>query len=419
MLGINNKVEKSNKGVALIITIMLMTLLLLLALFFLSFSITEKKIAKSQSWGAKTHYLAEAGINEMVWRLKNNSTYKTNFETNASWTQSFTREDVFGEGSGSYEVTITNSDLAHGEIISIGSIEIGEGKTSQRIVKTAVYRAMGEGGEELEDNSLFSDEDIELTASRVNFNNSSMHSNDDIDINLISIINVDNNINTVDQYDQSVLSAVNYGGDIYAANEITGAADNIDMPAVDFDSTDYNSFKNRADVIYTESEFNTLMKNNRVLTLDDDITYVEGDVELLADQELTINGLLVADGDIIVGRNYISMISWFNWRTGNESIAVTHSSSTPAGLIAKGKVNFELFLDSVDVEGVIYAGSGVNVLSLPSDFNLTGAVIGRDISCISVWSTINVNLDSEILSDTLSTTEFSPVITVEHWEEEY
>ena len=56
-----NKAQRNNKGVALIITILLMSLILFLSLYFLSFSLTEKRISHSQTWGAKTYYLAEAG----------------------------------------------------------------------------------------------------------------------------------------------------------------------------------------------------------------------------------------------------------------------------------------------------------------------------------------------------------------------
>ena len=73
---------KNNRGIELIITILLMTVILFLAAYLLDAALIENRIALSQSWGAKTYYLAEAGIQEMVWKLKNDSAYKLNFETN-------------------------------------------------------------------------------------------------------------------------------------------------------------------------------------------------------------------------------------------------------------------------------------------------------------------------------------------------
>src|SRR5680860_1622094 len=106
---------KNNKGVALIITILLMSLLLFLSLYFLNFSLTEKRISQSQTLGIKTYYLAEAGVAEMIWQLKNNETYKNNFENDPSWTETLIRNNPFGSDSGSYKVTIANSSEAHGE----------------------------------------------------------------------------------------------------------------------------------------------------------------------------------------------------------------------------------------------------------------------------------------------------------------
>src|SRR5680860_1017509 len=98
----NYKKIKSQNGVALIITLLIMSLILSLSVYVLNFSSTEAKIAVSQVSGEKTYYLAEAGIQEMVWKLKNDANYKNNFETDPDWTAEFTRSDPFGANNGSY-----------------------------------------------------------------------------------------------------------------------------------------------------------------------------------------------------------------------------------------------------------------------------------------------------------------------------
>ena len=62
-------IMKNNRGVELIMTILLMTIILFLAAYLLDAALIENRIAISQSWGAKTYYLAEAGIQDMVWKL--------------------------------------------------------------------------------------------------------------------------------------------------------------------------------------------------------------------------------------------------------------------------------------------------------------------------------------------------------------
>ncbi|MDO8260498.1 MAG: hypothetical protein Q7T50_03325 [Candidatus Magasanikbacteria bacterium] len=408
---INNK-----KGSALIVTILLMNLVLFLSLYFLDFSITERKIATSQTEGSKTYYLAEAGIAEMVTKLKNDAGFKTSFETNPSWTTTISRTNPFGAGSGSYTVTLTNSDLAHGEIVSTGIVDVGGGKTSQRIVKTYVYRAIGAGGVTVGENCGYADGNIDISWSSVNFIGGSAHSNNVFNINSFSTVNVDNDLNAVGNLNTNFFSTVNVGGDIHAQN-YPPAATNITMPAVDFDSADPNSFKSRATVVYTEAQFSALMQANQNLTLNNPITYVSGDVELKGAQTLVINGLLVVERDMIIGQS----LCWGFFRCGNNSITINHTSGQPAGILAKRKINFRLWAGQLNAHGIIYANDQLNVTSFPIgfSFNAEGGLISRKLTITSVFQPINIIRNDEILNDTIGTMIFSPVITVEHWEEEY
>lgn len=399
----------------MLITVLLMSLLLFLSLYFLSFSLTEKRISQSQTWGTRTYYLAEAGIAEMVWRLKNDEAYKNSFETNPAWTETLNRDNPFGPGSGSFTVTITNSGLAHGEIVSTGTIDIGNGKTSRRIVKTYVYRAMGQGGVEIGDNCGYADGNIDISLSLVNFFNGSAHSNNNFIINGISTVNVDSDLNVVNNYIKSWLSTVNVGGDIHAAN-YPPAGTEIEMPAVDFDSDDPDSYKNRADIVYSQNDFADLMEANQNLTLNSPITYVEGDVALRGGQILTVNGLLVVERDLFIGKNYC-----LGWRCGRSSITVNHTVGQPSGVLSKRKANFELWIGNVNINGVVYANDQISILSFPIGYNFdfNGGLIGRKLTITSVWQPIDITYNEEIIVSTLGITEFSPIITVEHWEEEY
>ncbi|MDO8592163.1 MAG: hypothetical protein Q7R92_00140 [bacterium] len=404
---------RQNRGVALILTILLMSLILFLSLYLLSFTLTEDRIAKSQSWGAKTYYLAEAGIQEMVWKLKNDAAYKQNFETDPGWTASIDRVNPFGSGNGSYSVTVTNSSLAHGTIISTGTVDLNGGKTSQRIVRTYVYRALGQSG--VKDSAGFADGDINISYSRVNFHDGSAYSNNVFDINGNSTVNIDTNLNATGNYIKSQSSTVTIGGAKHAKNFPPAAAE-IQMPAVDFDSASPNSLKNQATIVYSQSQFDTLMANSQNLTLPGPITYVDGDVELKGAQNLTVNGLLVTGRDLIVGHSWCR-----GGRCGRDSITVNHTAGQAAGILAKRKINFEFWTGAINISGVAYANDQLSILSFPIgfSFNVTGGLIGRKLTITSVWQPLDINYNNDILVETLGATEFSPLITVEHWEEEY
>jgi len=298
-------------------------------------------------------------------------------------------------------------------ITSTGTIDIGGGKTSQRIVKTYVYRALGQSG--VHDNCGFADGNINISFSLVNFHGGSAYSNNVFDVNGLSTVNVDTDLNATGNFLKSQFSTVNVGGEIHAAN-YPPAAEEILMPAVDFDSDDPNSLKNLATVVYSQSQFDSLMANNQNLTLPGPITYVDGDIELKGAQNLTVNGLLVAGRDFIVGHSFCR-----GWRCGSNHLTINHTTGQAAGVMAKRKINFESWTGNINANGVIYANDQLSVLSFPLgfSFNASGGLVARKLTITSVRQPIDINFNNEILAEALGATEFSPVITVEHWEEEY
>lgn len=396
------------------VTILLVSLIIFLALYFLVFSLNENKISNSQANGMKTYYLAEAGIAEMVWKLKNDVSYQDNFENNPTWTTNFTRNNPFGTNSGSYTVSITNSSEAHAEIISTGQINLGNNQIAQRIIRTYVYKAIGQTG--IRDNSGYADGNIDISGSVVNFYNGSAHSNNIFNINGGSVIFVDMNLDSVGNYIKSWTSSSTIMGAIHAAN-YPPAAEQLAMPAIDFNSAATSSYKNKADIIYTESDFSNLMWNNQTLTLDDGVTYVEGDVVVKGAQTLIINGLLVIERDLEVGTTN-------NWggRSGSNTIIINHASGTPAGILVGRQANIREHTDKVYVNGVIYANDQINIVNIQPDatsFDVFGGLVSRKLTITSSWKPINITYDNNVLLDVFEATEYSPIILVEHWEEEY
>lgn len=394
---------KLQNGVALLITILIMSLILSLSVYVLNFATTETKIAASQVSGGKTYYLAEAGIQEMVWKLKNDVSYKNNFETNPVWTTSFTRSDPFGLSSGSYTVAITNTSLAHGNIISTGSININ-GKTSQRIIKTYVYRALGQSG--IGSSVGYADGNIDISTSKVNYINGNAHSNGVFNINGSSNVNIEGNLEATGNYNKSDHATVVVGGATYAANQPPPAAE-ITMPAVDFDSNDPNSYKNKADITYTPNQFEDLIENNSTLTLNG-IIYVNGNVDIEDTINLTINGLLVVNGDLEIEAEAINL-------------TVNSATSTASGIMANGKIKFEDDLGNININGVVYATNQLTIENVPSgqNFTINGGTASRKLTITGSSRIISIVFNNQILVDTLSPTSFSPVLTVDHWEEEY
>ncbi|MFA5029254.1 MAG: hypothetical protein WC518_00705 [Patescibacteria group bacterium] len=404
---------KNPKGFVLMTSILIMSLMLLLAVYLVNFTLTELKISSSQSAAAKTYYLAESAIAEAVWRIKNDPTWKDSFENNPSWSFTYTRDSAL-LANGSYQIHISNTGLARGEITATGFLDLN-GSTAQRVVKTTIYKALGESI--VGDNGEYADGNIDTSGSLINVYNGSLFSNNNIIVNFWSTLNVDNAVRATGNINRNWTSTIN-ASSLEAAN-YPPAPDPIPMPAISFnDPADPDSYKNRANAIYSESQFEDLMWDNQELTLPGPITYVTGDIDIKGGQKLTVNGVLAAEGDIAVGQNTLLCCWWL--RCGRSDVDISRvGTTTPSGLLAMGRIDFELCLDDFDAQALIYANDKINILSLPGAFDVTGGLISRKLTLTSLWQGINITFDNEIISYTLGDPQFSPVVTVEHWEEEY
>jgi len=471
ILKIKNKKYFQQKGVVLILSSMALGILLLLATYFLTFSLTETKISQNQIVAAKTYYLAEAGVNEAIWKLKNDSTWKENFETEPeceTWSASFSREGIlFSDGS--YQVSIENSDCARGQIFATSTFSLPETKTAQRVIKTKVFKSLGSL---TGDGAIFSggnSENININASIVNIYDGNLLGNNNTNINWWSEVNVYDNLAT-EPIEGKILtnnnlnisfSSVANATSFCAKNICQGDCldegcppSNIAMPMIDFDSDDENSYKAKADTaqnsgycsvlcdgvecetkcVFTANEFEDLLWDigqGATLTLNNDITYITGTVEIKGGRKLIINGTLVVDGTINIGERYCWTRQGVKDCGFNQITINDPGVSIPSGLLTKNKLNFGPYssFQSVEMVGLIYANDEIRIVSLPDVFNLTGGILGRKVSITSGWGEFNISLDNSIVLEGLwagpkppkggETPPFSPIVTIDHWEEAY
>ncbi|PIR94776.1 hypothetical protein COT95_02380, partial [Candidatus Falkowbacteria bacterium CG10_big_fil_rev_8_21_14_0_10_37_6] len=173
----NKKLKRTidNNGYVLVITVLVTSLMLFLGIYLSSLSFMENRISHSHANAIQSYYLSEAGVEDMIFKIKNNlNGYGTSFEQNELWTASFTRNSPF-DPSTSYEVSITNTDNALGEITSAGFVALPNGNNAQRIVKITIFRALGDTI--LTDIGALSNGNIDISLSKVNFYNGGPFSN--------------------------------------------------------------------------------------------------------------------------------------------------------------------------------------------------------------------------------------------------
>lgn len=256
----------------------------------------------------------------------------------------------------------------------------------------------------------------------MNIYNGNILSNGDINLGGKSILNVEGQVLAVGEIKKSSASTINASAccsQNFCDDGCGGVCppEAISVPMIDFDSEDPNSYKNKAIVegtLYSSSEFETMLQENPDLALNNDITYITGPIELKGGQKLTVNGVLVSDSYISIGEKY-------NWggRSGNSQIIVNNTSGKPSGILVKGKIKVGQFSDAININGLLYASDEFILLSSSYDFNLTGGLVTNTLNLISHSGEFNITLDDPVIRDTIGVPKYSPVVTIEHWEESY
>ena len=435
----------------MVMAMIILGTMIFLATYFLSFTISGAKITQSYELSAKAYYLAESGLAEAIFKLQKDPVWQAVFETMpttedplcAEWSISPLIRDSVLELGGSYVVTVVNLGCAKAEISSVGTVAYGEA-AGRKVAKTQVYKAMGNVVSEFGVFSGGSSENIEFSATNpMHIHGGSLFSNNLLKVKNQSQVSVDN----------KALAANNILIDNNAQLLATSCAKNIcqegcrsisecppesvSLPPLDFDvstSTSYlalalqsNCAATRQDgktnCFFTPAEFEKVMWDSYPLfSLPANATvYVAGDVKILASQTVTINGILASDGNVDVGDNLCWTYSAFPYvRCGNPRvIALAPGAGQFSGILAKGKVNVSNYLNSLTVQGLIYAGGEAKFSSLSNSTVIRGGVVGRKLSFSSLWNGFDIYLDSDMVVDIFQNAQYSPTITIDHWEEDY
>lgn len=395
--------KKPPRGFVLIAAVLAMAVIGVLAFYVSSFTVTENKISSTQSNSIKAYYLAESGVADAINKIKNDPVWKNSFETNPAWSQTYTRTDALYPGS-SYAISIANTNKAYGVITVTGNYVDGK-KTSKRVIKAVIFKAIG-GNTPLPGISFYNDGALQISRANLTVLNGGIYSNDNMVFNVGTNISVDGTTTAVGNINGMTVDCTDF-----VDAHCSPKPEQIFMPSVSFDSpVDSNSLKARAAQVYTPKEFKSLLDNNQNLTLNG-IHYVTGDIEITGTHHLTINGALVSDGEII-----------FGIKNGDDDIVMniaSPSSTTPTGLFAKSNIVFNANSDVNIDKGVIYTNGSFNIwVKALVDFNIVGGILCRG-SNIDSPSNIQITLDPSAVGNALSYFEYSSVITVEHWEEEY
>lgn len=392
-------------GFVLILSVLILLTLLMVGSYLVSISNAENKISNIQSQTTKNYYLAETGINEMIWKIQNDTATGQAFlngTLNASY--DLNRTNVFGDPNASYQVAARNTVTAEAWITATSTYKIAN-NTSQRVVKSYISQATGSDsqwpfstfaggrGSQQNGNFTFKGSGVVLTS-----NGGRLHANQVFKVQGAEVIVNDGAVTA-----SNVINVVS-GGKLTLNNSYQDApTSTIDMLQIDFNSSDPNSWKNRATVTYTENQFKNLPNDTTL----NGIIYVTGEAEIIG-KNMTINGVLVAEDDIEI-------------TLAGKTLTVNANPTYGGGLLAKEDVDITTSGGTVTINGLIYAAADLEITSSGTNFTINGSLTGFDATVTASGGSIILNytpLNFQPVVDP-EHNPVSPVIQIDHWEEQY
>lgn len=394
--------KNQNKGYVLISVVVIIMVLVAMMYFFSDALFSELTITRNQKSATEGFHLAEAGVQEAVWRIQNDTTTRNTFLNTTNGLTTFTHPTAFLSG-GSYNVSIQNTDKAVATITATGYLQVGL-KTAQRKITTNVYQATADGPY-TENGALF--------VGGPNSGNIYLHNltvtygagYDPASIESGGNINIGN-------------ANISLSKDLLANKTITSKNSTISLPppvppldpggiqqsnypgAFNLPTVSTDLYKTQAQAqgqYYTSAQFATLIKTK---TTFNGVVYVGGTGGVtVKNKNLTINGVLVSEGSVDIT---------------NANIDINHSPG-PSGLITLG--NFSSTNANINIEGLLYVGIAASA-SVNCNITITGAILAHDFSANNI--TLKLNFKKDWVNETIQGgSNNPPVIKMQHWEEEY
>lgn len=393
------------RGFVIIAVSVVITALLFLAGYLVEQSVSESKIAKSENAATKAYYIAESGVNEGIYLLKNDANWKAGFLAGTLNNQTVNRTNVF-DSLGSYTISATSVAEALVDITVTGKYLLGQ-KEAKRVIKTRLARATnpastwqqsfyggGQGGQQ--NGNITTERDCTINGGTIHANQDfKITSNSTLTVN-DAIVNSSNNI------------IVNAGSELILNNSTQSEDEpTIGMPQVDFDSASATSLKNRADQVYSSSAFSALPSGTTLTG----ITYVTG-TATWTNKNLTINGILAASDDININLD------------NGKTVTVNDNATTGSGIMSKDDIEINIDDSSFVLTGLIYSSKN---LTIETDDIVNFSVIGGIISWHLLLQgedsgTCSITYDEDKVStpiDPVYSGSESPIIDINHWEEQY
>lgn len=404
----------------MIIVLILMLILLVVVYLYSDSLFAELAIARNNKGAQVAFSLAEGGVQEAIYRVQYDEATRDIFLGTTNGVTTFSHDPAL-INQGSYSVTIQNTAKASATVTAIGQYKIGTLRTARREIKVGIaqadtpppypydggFYATGTGG-----GSSIADSDFWFA--HLNIYDGGILANRDINFKFNFFINAEKTIEAGDDVTNQ-WSTVNCNcligddGDPETpqCNTNPGCVPIEGAPVKSIPELDFESYKSQAQsqnqYYAKQKDFKDLIPKFGSRTFNG-VVFIDGPLDIDWGRNVTINGVLAASGSITVSLGQI----FVNPPAGGGASGVFSTGNVTIG----GAGNLQ-------GTGLIYAGDRIQAdASFSYITNITGGLIARR-TWVSGFRTINLYFSSDVINTALGNPVETPVIEVNHWEEEY
>lgn len=369
-------------------------------------STLESKISVSQREGVDAFYVAEAGINDAIWKLHHNDASCNSCSTSLqAGTLNVTYTATgFPQSGQSFTVTMVSTSgqpTGNATITSVGKVVTGN-FTAQRQIVANVYQ--GPADSSIGTTAILGGGSVSVTngTSHLRINAGDFYANGTITLNSSNVDMNGRSFLTQGNYNTSNQTVVTGSGGVQASNYLP-LPSTIAVPTFDFA---YYETHNNAQ--YTANQFQTLVSNaGATVNLPGPVTVIDGNVNM---NSWAKNKVINVTGMLIINNGSLSM-----GNLGNSfRLNISDPGNGKSGLFVSQNVNVND--GQITIDGVFYTPASMS-LNDSKPITVTGALIAGSTININTQADVVLTYDSSSVVATLGGTP-AAVIT-HHLEEQY
>ncbi len=421
-----NKMKKFGAYVSIVVLILMMVLLSA-SYFYAGSLLSELAIARNNKAASVAFSLAEAGVQEAIYRVKQtDSTERAQFGLQNGF--STFNHDPALLLQGGYIVEIANSGPFVAMVKSIGTY-----RTGTRLTRREIRVGIAEASANYTGGAIFggggageSIADLDFWAAAVNIFKGSIFSNRDVNLKFGANLNIESAY--TDPLDPKVrIDGVQALDDVVNQNSVLncnclieddGDPDTrqcdpppgctpsvlpakLGMPHMNFDY--YKTLAVLQGQYYgSQNDFKNGFPKDSSKTYNG-VVYIDGTLDIDNNRNMTMNGALASSGSISITKGQLTIAPGADGFSGVLS---------QRDFIVGSEGNF-------NGTGLVYTSDRAEFDSSTTySTNLTGGILTRR-TWFSGFRAVNITLDPSIINNTLKNSGETPVIEINHWEEEY